>query len=166
MQGQIYVGERDPDDATGPLELLSRLAGSFTLGGHIASWTPRQVRRVRRYLEGHRTYRHLLTKDFYRLSPIPRDDGDWDVVQFADPATGEAVILAYRVRGQRSSRVVRPRGIRSDETYVIGDPFSDRRFEMQSGLALAERGLRLSLGPESALVRHLRPVPAPPAPAE
>jgi hypothetical protein len=158
MQGQIYVGERDPDDATGPLELVSRLAGSFTFGGHIASWGPRQVRRVRRYLEGYRAYRHLLTKDFYRLSPVPRDDTGWDAVQFVDPATGEAVILAYRVRGHQSSTIVRPKALRLSGTYTIVDPFSGRPARTASGDALAQHGLKLSLAPESALVRHLQPV--------
>jgi hypothetical protein len=116
------------------------------------------VRRVRRYLEGYRTYRHLLTKDFYRLSPVPRDEGDWDVVQFADPATGEAVILAFRVRGHQSSTIVRPKALRLSGTYAIVDPFSGRPARMASGNALTQHGLRLSLTPESALVRHLQPV--------
>lgn len=108
MNSSIYVDGEDPDDAIGPLELISRMAGSLTLSGHIANWSRQQTRRVRKYLDGYRTFRHLLMKDFFALTPYPRSPSDWDVVEFVDPHSAEAVVLAYRMRGDRRNQVVRP----------------------------------------------------------
>jgi hypothetical protein len=157
MNSSVYVGENDPGDAVGPLALLSRMAGSITLCGHIASWPARQVRRVARHLDAYRSYRHLLMKDFHRLTPYPRDPGDWDAVEFIDPGTTETVLLAYRMRGGESSRTIRPLRLDPARTYEITDPFSSRRSRAASGETLMASGLRISLKPESAAVRHLRP---------
>ncbi|MFQ5808142.1 MAG: glycoside hydrolase family 36 protein [Armatimonadota bacterium] len=154
----VYIGEHDGDDAVGPLELMSRMAGSITLCGHIANWSERQTRRVRKHLDGYRTFRHLLTKDFHALSPYPRSPADWDVVQFLDPDTGEAVILAYRVRGDRKTQTLLPVHLAAERAYEIIDPFSSRKGRTATGGALMDKGLRLSLPPDSAAVRHLKPV--------
>ena len=158
MNSSIYVAERDGDDAVGPLELVSRMAGSVTLNGHIANWSGRRTKRVRKYLDGYRTFRHLLMRDFHRLTPYPRSDADWDVVQFLDPETREAVVLAYRVRGDETTRKVTPKRLDPGCTYAVIDPFSTRKPRVVTGGRLLEKGLRLTLQPESAAVRHLKPV--------
>jgi alpha-galactosidase len=157
MNSSIYVGEHD-GDAVGPLDLVSRMAGSITLCGHIAQWSAGQTERVRRYLDGFRSYRHVLMGDFYRLTEYPRLAGDWDVVQFLQPQSGESVVLAYRVRGDRQVQTVFPRRLDPGTTYAIVDPFSGTELERTPGRHLAEAGLRLALEPESGLVRHLKPV--------
>ena len=134
------------------------MAGSSTFNGHIANWSRRQTGRVRRYLDGYRTFRHLLMRDFHRLTPYPRSDADWDVVQFIDPETREAVVLAYRVRGDETTRKVIPKRLDPGCTYAIIDPFSGRKPRGVTGGKLLEKGLRLTLKPESAAVRHLKPV--------
>jgi hypothetical protein len=100
-------------------------------------------------------------KDFYRLTPYPRSSSDWDVVEFADPDTAEAVILAYRLRGTAAARRVFPMRLDARKIYRIVDPLSSRKRLALSGKALMEKGLRLSLSPESALIRHLTPLGAP-----
>lgn len=158
MNSSIYLGPDDGDRTVGPLELISRMAGSISLSGHIANWSARHARRVRKYLDGYRSFRHLLMKDFHRLSAYPRSPGDWDVVQFVDPGSAEAVLLAYRVRGEQRICTVRPSGLDPVKTYEIVDPFSPGKTRKLPGIALMEKGLRLSLRPESGLARHLVPV--------
>lgn len=159
MNSSVYIGEQDGDERFGPLELVSRMAGSITLCGHVANWSKRHTKRVRRYLDGYRTFRHLLMNYFYALTRYPRGPEDWDVVQFVDPESGEAVILGYRVRGDQDRLTVFPKHLASDVSYEIVNPFSSRKGRTATGEVLTNRGLRLSLKPESALVRHLKPVP-------
>ena len=157
MNSSIYLGADQADETVGPLELISRMAGAISLSGHIANWSRRQTRRVRRHLDAMRSYRHLLMKDFFALSPYPRTAADWDVVQFLDPDTAEAVILAYRVRGEQRVRTVCPVRLDPTRTYEITDPFAARKPRTAGGETLMTKGLRLSLQPESAAVRHLKP---------
>jgi hypothetical protein len=158
MNSSFYVGPNDPDDAIGPLELMSRMAGCMSLSGHIADWSEEQTALVRRYLDGFRAFRHLLMGDFYALAPYPRTETDWDVVQFVDPRTRDAVVLAYRVRGDEAERLVRPKQLNPLGIYEIVDPFKDGPLVQRTGNDLMENGLRLALGPESACISHLRPV--------
>ncbi len=158
MNSSIYVGEHDGDHGVGPLELISRMAGCLTLCGHIANWSKRHTTLVRKHLDGYRTFRHLLMKDFHPLTPYPRSPDDWDVVEFVDPQTREAVVLAYRVRGERKSRTVHPVGLDPDATYEMRDPFSRRKAVTASGETLMARGLSVMLAPETAIVRHLKPI--------
>ncbi|MHC4715820.1 MAG: alpha-galactosidase [Planctomycetota bacterium] len=157
MNSSIYLGPGDGDASVGPLELISRMAGAISLSGHIANWSKRHTRRVRRHLDGLRSYRHLLMKDFHPLTAYPRTPADWDVVEFVDPDTREAVVLAYRVRGDERARTVHPVRLDPQADYEITDPFSARKPRTAAGQALMGRGLRLSLAPESAAVRHLKP---------
>jgi alpha-galactosidase len=158
MNSSFYVGPNDPDDAIGPLELMSRMAGCLSLSGHIANWSEGQTALVRRYLDGFRAFRHLLMMDFYALTPYPCTEADWDVVQFADPSTTEAVVLAYRVRGDETERVVQPKRLAARITYEVTDPFQDSIPVRRQGADLREKGLHIALGPESACILHLRPV--------
>lgn len=157
MNSSLYVGQGDAGRSAVPLALVSRMAGAVTLNGHIAAWTRKQMRLVKRYIDGFKTYRHLLMRDFYRLTPPPQGEGDWDVVQFSDPQTTEAAVLAYRVRGDRAAMKVAPRELTPGMAYEITDPFSSRAARRASGADLMGRGLRLSLKPESGAVRLLRP---------
>jgi alpha-galactosidase len=153
----IYLGPEDGDDYVGPLELVSRMAGAISLSGHIANWTEKQRDRVLRYLNGFKSYRHLLMKDFYALSPYPRSDADWDVVEYVDPASGEAVILAYRFKGEEDSRQIRPKRLFANTAYDILDPFSGKKLGTIQGSRLMEEGIALALPANSAEVRHLKP---------
>jgi hypothetical protein len=79
------------------------------------------------------------------------------VVEFVDPETQEAVVLAYRVRGQRRTRMVVPRGLDAGRLYQIRDPFSSRKTRLVTGEALMKRGMRVSLEAESGSGFHLIP---------
>ena len=158
MHTSICMSPGDGDNTIGPLELISRLAGAFSLSGHISEWSAEHTALVRGYLDGFRSYRHLLTGGFYRLTPCPRTADDWDVVQFLDPDSGEAVALAYRVRGETDAMTVRPRRLCPDAAYEVLDPFSGQAIATRSGEQLEAHGLELDLQPDSAVARHLRPL--------
>lgn len=157
MNSSIYTGERDGDDFVGPLELMSRMGGAFSLSGHIANWSHRQVERVKRHLEAYRSYRHLLMKDFHPLLPYPRSIDDWDAVQFLDPAAGEAVVLTYRFEGDRSALRVKPRRLNPESVYQIVDPFTADPPAERSGAEIEREGLAVELERNSARILHLKP---------
>ena len=155
MNGSFFVGAKEGDQAVGPLDVISRMAGAMSFSGHIADWSKPHARRIRKYVDGFKTFRHLLMKDFHALTPYPRSVEDWDVVEFVDADSREAVVLAYRVRGEINARTVLPRGLDAARTYKIVDPFSARKPREMTGQALMTKGLRLTLRPDSGIVRHL-----------
>ena len=157
MNSSFYVAPTDPEQAIGPLELVSRMAGSLSLSGQISSWSQAKMALVKRYLDGYRTFRHLLMRDFYALAPYPRTDQDWDVAQFVDPNTGEAVVLAYRYRGTLDEQVFPIGHLKTEGRYQVLDPFGDRQIETVPGTVLLSRGLSIVLGADSAAVYHLVP---------
>ena len=158
MNGSFYVGPKEGDQAVGPLDLLSRMAGAMSFSGHIADWSRPHARKVRKHVDAFKTFRHLLMKDFHALTPYPRSPADWDVVEFVDPATGEAVVLAYHVCGGAGARTLPLTALAAEKTYEIVDPFSARKGVVKTGRELMDKGLRIKLPDEGALVRHLRPV--------
>ena len=157
MNGSFFVGPDEGDQVVGPLDLISRMAGAMSFSGHIADWSRPHARKIRKYVDAFKTFRHLLMKDFHALTPYPRNVADWDVVEFVDRAGGEAVVLAYRVRGGVKVRTVILRGLDTDKSYRVVDPLSARKPSVRTGAELMAKGLRLTLPPESALVRHLQP---------
>jgi hypothetical protein len=157
MNSSLWVGEEDGDGLVGPLELISRMAGSISLSGHIAKWSSAQAGKVRRHIRGFKSYRHLLMKDFYALSPYPRGRADWDVVQFLDPETGEAVILAFRYEGSEEQKRIVPRKLKPEVSYRVEQPFSADHLATLTGDELNEKGLTLVLMENSAEARHLKP---------
>jgi hypothetical protein len=94
-------------------------------------------------------------KDFYALTSYPRTEADWDVLQFLDAETGEAVVLSYRVRGTEDERLVMPVRLASAVLYNLVDPFEGKTVTRRTGRDLMENGLRIELAPESARIVHL-----------
>jgi len=157
MNSSIYVGERDSEATTQPLDIISRMCGSITLCGHIANWSEQHTGIVKRLLDAYRSFRHLLMRDFHPLTAYPRSAADWDVVQFLDPDTREAVVLAYRMRGGTDERRVHPVRLAASKAYTVADPLSEAGPETVDGASLMAEGLHLQLEPDSAAVRHLIP---------
>jgi hypothetical protein len=153
----IYCSERDPDEYVDHLALTSRMAGAISLSGYISHWSPDQKVMVRGYLDGFKRYRHLLMKDFYRLTPYPRTREDWDVVQFIDPANSEAVVLAYRVDGGPDSVTVQPVRLDAGTVYRITDPLSGTEKKLIQGSELMNSGIDISLARHDAMIFHLIP---------
>jgi hypothetical protein len=133
----------------------------MSFSGYIANWSPAHVAKINRYLEGYRAFRHLTMQDFYALTPYPRYASDWDVAQFSDPQTAEAVVLAYRVRGDQGRHTAHPRRLDPAKTYQVVNPFAGdgpATVATATGQELMEHGIAFSLDKESAAVRHLKPM--------
>ena len=153
----IYCNDVDPDEYVDHLALTSRMAGAISLSGWISHWSEKQKKFVKRYLDAFKTYRHLLMKDFHRLTPYPRTPDDWDVVEFLDPATGEAVVLGYRVEGPDTTRVVKPVRLDAEKTYRVVDPFTGAKEISVSGADLMAKGMSYELKEHDSAIRHLIP---------
>jgi hypothetical protein len=134
------------------------MSGAISLSGWISKWSEKQRDRVKQYLDGYRTYRHLLMKDFHPLLPYPRTPEDWDSAQFLDPESREAVILTYRFAGNQARCRIFPRRLNAGATYEICDPFAPGKGLRTRGDRLMANGLEIALDPSSAAVRHLIPV--------
>jgi hypothetical protein len=134
------------------------MSGALSLSGYISNWSEAQRDRVKLYLDGFRTFRHLLMKNFHPLLPYPRSQEDWDAAEFVDPRSGEAVILAFRVAGQDSLQSLKAKRLKPELSYRVVDPFSGKTLSRAKGSTLMKKGIELSLKPHSAAVRHLKPI--------
>ena len=65
---------------------------------------------------------------------------------------------AFAPRAKTATRSVRPVRLDPARRYEVTDPFSGRPGQVVSGQELLDRGLDLTLQPESALARHLAPL--------
>ncbi len=114
--------------------------------------------RVRKTLGEWRKYSHLLSKDFYVLTPwhSGTDTSGWTVFVYNDRESGEGVIEAFR---QESNK---------DSVFIAKLPFAEAKAEYTlenedtgeklafSGTELAGKGLRIQLGaPKSSAVWHI-----------
>lgn len=157
MNASVYNSERDPEERFSHFEIVSRMAGAISLTGYLSKWSSALRAQVKKLINGFKSYRHLLMKDFHRITPFPRTADDWDVVEFLDTDSGEAVMLAYRVEGPEDSRTLAPVRLNRSVTYRIVDPFTQSELGTASGSELMEKGLQIELGTHDALVRHLIP---------
>ena len=153
----IYCNDVDPDDYVDHLALTSRMAGAISLSGWISHWSDKQKTFVKRYLDAFKTYRHLLMKDFHRLTPYPRTVDDWDVVEFLDTVTREAVVLGYRVEGPESARAIKPVRLDPAKNYRVVDPFTGQPESSVSGADLMANGIAVELNTHDSAIRHLIP---------
>jgi hypothetical protein len=156
MNSGIYCSERDPAERIGPLELISRFSGCISLSGHISHLSKEHVETIRYYLDGFKRFRHLMMDDFYRLTPYPRSPADWDVVEFLNPESGEAVILAYRFEGDTGAQTILPKKLKPGAFFDIVDPFSQEVLSTEKAEKLLKDGFTFDLELNSALVRHLK----------
>ncbi|MBO4941974.1 MAG: hypothetical protein J6C95_00915, partial [Muribaculaceae bacterium] len=93
-----------------------------------------------------RSINHLLTKDFYQLSPwhTYSDTSGWTVYAYHDPSLDEGILTAFRQETcDDSSYEVALPFVRDDATYSISDEDSGREWTIE-GKALKE-GISLSL---------------------
>ena len=157
LNGFTYQGK---DDALllSKLALVSRMAGSFTLGGRIDRYSGRDFHTLKRYLDGYRRFRHLLTEDFYALTPMPLRAGELDIVEFCDPHRGEAVILVYAAQTVERHVTVQPKGLRRGCKYRIIDPFTGRQRQASTGSLLMRNGFDVRIGPDTAQAYVLQPL--------
>ena len=156
LNGFTYQGK---DDALllSKLSLVSRMAGSLTLGGRIDRYAGRNFRALKRYLDGYRRFRHLLTEDFYALTPVPLRAEELDIVEFCDPRSGEAIVLAYAAQTVQRHVTIRPKGLKGGRKYRVSDPFTGRTHQVSAGSSLMRAGFDVRIGPDTAQAFLLQP---------
>lgn len=150
----VPVARDEGDAATGDADVISRMAGALSFDGDVASWSPNLTARVARLVEVYRSFRHLLVADFYPLTPHPMRPTEGEAVEFARRDGADAVILGFSGAAPTTEVMVRPRGLRTEATYVISDPIRGAEVR-RLGKDLIERGLALPLG-SGAAIRQLR----------
>lgn len=157
LNGFTYQG-KDDDLLLSKLAMVSRMAGSLTLGGRIHRYVGRDLRTLKRYLDGYRRFRHLLTEDFYALTPMPLRAGELDIVEFCDPHSGEAVVLVYAAQTVQRNVMVRPRGLKSGHRYRVIDPFTGRAHQVANGSVLMRNGFGITVDSDTAQAFILQPI--------
>jgi alpha-galactosidase len=147
----VAIGRGRGDPADIDLEVLSRFCGKLSFDGDIASLSAAATARCRYWTDLYKRHRHLLVGDFHQLSPIPRDDKGWDVVQFGNDDLGEHLVASYRVGGDDTWREKLCVGseIYHATELVLG------RAEDHTGASLGENGLTFEQPPNSARLFHL-----------
>lgn len=150
----VPVARAGGDAGTDDADVISRMAGALSFDGDVASWSPSLTERVARLVEVYRTFRHLLVADFYPLTPHPKRPSEGEVVEFAQPDGAAAVILGFSGAEPAAEVTVRPRGLRTEATYIISDPITGTEVR-RSGEDLIERGLTVPLR-TGAAIRQFR----------
>ena len=113
--------------------------------GDIASWSPRLVARMARWVDEFKAVRHLMAQDFYQLLDTPGSTGDWDAVQFVSYNGDEAVVFVFAGDGG-GRRSIRPRALANDKEYLIRRR-PDGEVRSMTGDELRTQGLRIRLKP-------------------
>ncbi len=114
---------------------------------------------MRRNITEWKSVRHLLTRDFYALTPWhgPKFDDGWTVFAYDAPDIGESIVLAFRMaKAKESDFIVKLPFPRLDSSYTLTDADSGR-VQTLTGWKL-RKGLKVMLptARSSALIRIKR----------
>ena len=102
---------------------------------------------MRRNIEEWKSVRHLLTKDFYALTPWRHDtDTDhWTALAYEDPDSGEGILMAFRMEeAEEDTQTFRIPFAVSGHSYRIKDADSGKTDEYDGGV-LNKEGITISL---------------------
>jgi alpha-galactosidase len=143
------------DHGLSDFDFVSRMCGSLSLDGDIASWSGGLTSRAGELVGIYKSLRHLLVGDFYPLATHPKRPDEWDAAEFASPNGSEAVLFAFRPDSPQKSKRLKMKGLAPAQTYEVKDPLDDREVEMLSGTALMHEGLRIALPRDSATIRMI-----------
>ncbi|MFC4597653.1 alpha-galactosidase [Cohnella hongkongensis] len=139
------------DDCFGDLDFVSRMLGTFSINGDVASWSKELTARAARLIERYKEWRWLLVENFYPLTSSPGRADQPDIVQFADRAGRNSIVFGFVAEGDVSLRV-RMKGLDASRAYRVTDPLTDGS-ETTDGAELAFRGLKVELRGGFAFVR-------------
>lgn len=115
---------------------------------------------MRRNFNEWKSIRHLLTRDFYALTPWHHENSrtGWTVFAYDAPDLGESLLLAFRMEEAEAACFTAKLAFSTaDETYILTDADSGAVTEM-TGDALRKNGYTVTLKEKktSALVRIRR----------
>lgn len=150
------VAERGEGDTSFSVQaVLSRMCGSLSFDGDIASWSAANTKKASGLVEVYKKIRHLLVQDFYQLSPVPASDRDWDVFQFSSYDNNEGVIFAFRYAGEDLSMQVRPKALDGSSVYRV-ENMAEKSGSNLSGADLLSKGIKIELDQNSAVLLHYK----------
>jgi alpha-galactosidase len=136
-------------------DILSRMAGTLSFDGDIASWSPALTQRVRKCCDLFKQVRHLLVQDYYRLFPAPVTESAWDGGQFVSYDQSESVVFVYRTLGADQKKTIRLKGL-APVPYAVTQPLTDQETRTLAGQQLTGAGLEISLEQNQATLILLR----------
>ena len=164
MVGDADSGVVDSSKAPGWWDFMLRVPmnGQFGISGRIPEWSAAVRRRVAANVALYKRVRGTISgADVYHLTPPPdrNDPARWTALEYLQPDSGRAVVLAYRLGNSSVSATLRLRGLRPQATYEV--TVDGRRHGLVAGGPLAARGLRIRLPAAwRAAVVDLRQAPA------
>lgn len=156
LNSSVPVAKNAGDSSTTDSDIISRMCGALSFDGDVSSWSSRLTTRAADLVTIYRDFRHLLSADFYPLTPQPTRPSEGEVVQFVSHDGAEAVVLGFSGVTPRSQVTVQPKALDSSAIYEIWDPI-EHRASQTSGKLLAAEGLTLSLE-SGASIHRLRRV--------
>jgi alpha-galactosidase len=146
-----FLGQGDP--ARGLDEFFSRAAGSVSLNGDIASWSPSFTKKMTRALQRFKATRHLLDGRYFRLLPAPVALDDWDAGLFLSEDRREGILFVFRCEGDQE-KLIRGRQLLPG-TYCLSPLYGSGPSLEISGKEFAKAGLSLRMSVDTGKIWHL-----------
>lgn len=82
--------------------------------------------------------RKFLVKDYYPLTPQPRDIYAWEAWQFHAPDSDEGFVQVFRVESAKGSRHFALKALDPRASYQFSDPYSGKMFQTSGAIAISE----------------------------
>lgn len=133
--------------------VLSRMAGKLAFDGDVASWGSERRARMRQWTEVFKAGRHLLSRNFFPLFPLPGSPEDWDAAAFVDYTGREALVFVFSgcLGGSRSLPL---RGLAVETTFRLRRLPDGESFSCDAS-KLIRSGLEVTLEADCAALWHL-----------
>jgi hypothetical protein len=124
--------------------------------GRIDEMPPGELDDARRLVGAYKSLRHLLTEDFYPLTPRPRDAEEPDAVEFCGRDGRQAILMAWSFESPVAELRLKPRGLLPERQYELRQLLPHpMELGVQPAGQLADCGYVVSLPPRSAALLML-----------
>ncbi len=153
LQGRTDLSKH-PDYGLPDLSFLSRMMGMIFFHGRVAEWTPEMKRRGKRWVQIYKRIRHLMLKDYYRLTSQPQSHADWNAMQFCD-GPREGLVFAFRWAGATDAQNLMLQELDTGRTYRFRDEATAQETTF-AGKDLIRTGLPVSLTADSAKLYYYK----------
>ena len=155
------TGQLDPSSGRGADEYVTR-ASYLPIYNHCEAYTHNpefDYDLLRRNLNEWRSINHLLTKDFYCLTPWHHevDRYGWTAFAYDDAELGDSVLLAFRMEQcKHDTLIAKLPFLKDDDLYTIENVDTAEKFTVK-GKSLRETGFEVVLGtPKSSAMFRIK----------
>ena len=93
---------------------------------------------AQRHVSVYKRIRKFLVKDYYPLTPQPRDVCAWEAWQFHDPDADEGFVQVFRVESAEESKHFALKALDPRASYQFSDPYSGKMFQMSGAIVISE----------------------------